>query len=290
MRRTRGAGTRTGGRPARIWPVHEVLSQTIELDEQPVHLLRAGDDEVPVLYLHGVPSSADDWLPFLREGGGIAVDLPGFGRTGKRGDLDFTADGWARWLPRLLDAVGVGRVRLCVHDWGAAGLLWAAREPGRVQRVAVLNGAPLVDGLALPRWARVLGLPGVGEFAIGIAATPWVLRRIVRDGIAEGAEPGEAWFRDLAARFDQGTQRALLHLVRAATPAAREEASRALRALDVPALVAWGLRDPWNGPRVAQAYAALLPRSEAIELPDAGHWPWLEEPSLVGRVLEFLRA
>ncbi len=81
--------------------VTEVQPHTIELDDQPVFFLRAGDDDVPVLYLHGVPTSADDWLPFLREGGGIAVDLPGFGRTGKRGDGDFTVDGWARWLPAV---------------------------------------------------------------------------------------------------------------------------------------------------------------------------------------------
>ena len=46
--------------------MNEVQSHTIELDDQPVFFLRAGDDDVPVLYLHGVPTSADDWLPFLR--------------------------------------------------------------------------------------------------------------------------------------------------------------------------------------------------------------------------------
>jgi pimeloyl-ACP methyl ester carboxylesterase len=267
----------------------EVQAATFELDEQPVHVLRAGNDELPILYLHGVPTSADDWLPFLREGGGIAVDLPGLGRSGKRGDGDFTAEGWARWLPRMLDAIGVERVRLCVHDWGAAGLMWAAREPERVERVAVINGAPLVGGLPLPRHGRVLALPGVGEVAVGLA-TPWVLRRELRKGIAEGAEPPRAWFDDVGARFDQGTQRAVLRLFRAATAAFREEAGRTLRTLDVPALVAWGARDPWHPPRVAHAYAALLPQSELIELPDAGHWPWLEDPALVGRVVGFLRA
>ena len=267
----------------------EVPSHTIELDDQPVFFLRAGDDDVPVLYLHGVPTSADDWLPFLREGGGIAVDLPGFGRTGKRGDGDFTVDGWARWLPRFLDAIGVDRVRLCAHDWGAAGLLWAARQPGRVARVAVLNGAPLAGGLELPRHARMLALPGVGEVGVGLA-TPWVLRRRLRRGIAEGAEPERAWFDDIGSRFDQGTQRAVLRLFRAATPAAREAAGRELRTLDVPALVVHGAEDPWLPARTAQAYAALLPQSELLEVPGAGHWPWLEDPALVGRVLRFLRS
>jgi pimeloyl-ACP methyl ester carboxylesterase len=266
----------------------EILSQTFELDDQPVFLLRAGHDDVPVLYLHGLPTSADDWTPFLQRGGGIALDLPGFGRSGKRGDGDFTVEGWSRWIPRVLDALGVERVRLCVHDWGAAGLVWAAREPHRVQRVAVVNGAPLVGGLALPRIERVVALPGVGEVAVGLA-TPWVLRRILRKGIAEGAEPTGAWFADIGARFDQGTQRAVLRLLRAATPAAREEAGRALRTLDVPALVAWGTGDPWSPPRNGQAYAAVLPQSELVELPGAGHWPWLEEPALVDRILRFLR-
>jgi pimeloyl-ACP methyl ester carboxylesterase len=262
--------------------------QTIELDDQPVFLLRAGHDDVPVLYLHGVPTSADDWTAFLEQGGGIALDLPGFGRSGKRGDGDFTVEGWARWIPRVLDALGVERVRLCVHDWGAAGLVWAVREPHRVERVAVINGAPLVGGLPLARVGRMLALPGIGEIGVGLA-TPWVLRRMLRKGIAEGAEPPQAWFDDVGARFDQGTQRALLRLLRAATPAAREEAGRALRTLDVPALVAWGARDPWFPTRHGQAYAAVLPQSELVVLPDAGHWPWLEDPALVGRILRFLR-
>jgi pimeloyl-ACP methyl ester carboxylesterase len=278
----REAGPRGYGR------VMEILSQTIELDDQPAFLLRAGHDDVPVLYLHGVPTSADDWTPFLQQGGGIALDLPGFGRSGKRGDGDFTVEGWSRWIPRVLDELGVERVHLCVHDWGAAGLVWAAREPHRVGRVAVVNGAPLVGGLALPRVERMLALPGVGEVGVGLA-TPWVLRRALGKGIAEGAEPPQAWFDDIGARFDQGTQRAVLRLLRAATPAAREEAGRALRTLEVPALVVWGARDPWFPTRNGQAYAAVLPASELVELPEAGHWPWLEEPSLVERILGFLR-
>ena len=48
---------------------------------------------LPVLYLHGVPTDGDDWLSFLEQTGGFAPDLPGFGRSSKRGDLDFSMDG-----------------------------------------------------------------------------------------------------------------------------------------------------------------------------------------------------
>ena len=38
-----------------------------------------------VLYLHSVPTSSDDWRELLAVTGGIAPDLPGFGRSGKAG-------------------------------------------------------------------------------------------------------------------------------------------------------------------------------------------------------------
>ena len=46
----------------------------------------------------------------------------------------------------------------------------------------------------------------------------------------------------------------------------------------MPALVAWGMKDPYIPARFGREYAAALPRAELLELPDAGHWPWLDEP------------
>src|SRR4051812_13331550 len=103
-----------------------VTETTIELDDQPVFLRRAGNAAVPVLFLHGIPTNSFDWLAPLALGGGIAVDLPGFGQSGKRGDLDYSLAGHVRFLGRLLDALDIDRIRLCMHDWGAAvGLAWA---------------------------------------------------------------------------------------------------------------------------------------------------------------------
>ena len=152
----------------------------------------------------------------------------------------------------------------------------------------MLNGAPLAGRLPLPPHARLLALPGLGEVAVGLARR--VMRRMLRKGIAEGAEPDPAWFDDVMARFDQGTQRAVLRLFRAATPAAREQAGRELRELDVPALVVHGERDPWHPPRTGQAYAAVLPQSELPRAPGAaGSLAVARGSGRVGRVLGFLR-
>jgi pimeloyl-ACP methyl ester carboxylesterase len=70
-----------------------VTEHTETLHDQPLFWRGADGDEPPVLYLHGVPTSSDDWIAFLERTGGLAPDLPGFGRTGKRGDNDYTMAG-----------------------------------------------------------------------------------------------------------------------------------------------------------------------------------------------------
>ena len=50
------------------------------------------------LYLHGIPTSSDDFVPFLERTGGVAPDLIGFGRSGKGGHLDYSIDGHADFV------------------------------------------------------------------------------------------------------------------------------------------------------------------------------------------------
>ena len=148
-------------------------------------------------------------MPFLERAGGIAADLPGFGRSSKRGDFDFTIEGYGRWLDRFAEHVGLERVRLVVHDWGAgAGLPWAMRRAERVERLAIVDAVPLLPGYRWHRVARVWRTRGLGEVAVGLT-TRFTLRRALPRPVAELAWP----------HFDQGTQRAILRLYRGADPA-----------------------------------------------------------------------
>jgi len=262
--------------------VPPVTDHTITLDGQPVFFRRAGADPVPALYLHGVPTCSDDWLPFLQRGGGLAPDLPGFGRSGKRGDGDFTPAGYARFVERFLAAVEVERVRLCVHDWGAAGLLWAARQPERVERLVVMDAVPFLPGYRWHPWARVWRTALLGELAMGFTS-----RRALR--LARPRLPREVV--DAAApHFDQGTQRAILRLYRAAPEDALAALGRDLHAVGAPALVVWGERDPYVDPAFARAYADALPNARWSEVAGAGHWPWLQRPEVIDEVVDFLAA
>lgn len=238
-----------------------------------------GAGRAPVLYVHGNPTSADDWLPFLARTGGVAPDLPGWGRSSKRGDGDFTMTGLGRFTGAFADALGIDRVRLVVHDWGAAALQWAIANPSRVERLVVVDAVPLLEGYRWHRWARVWRTPGLGELAMGFSSRG-VLRRALPGGVGEQA----------AAHWDEGTQRAVLRLYRSAPPHALAAAGRDLARLrGVPSLVVWGAGDPYLGTELAERYAEVLD-ARLVVRDGAGHWPWVDAPDLVDEVAAFLRS
>ena len=89
--------------------------------------------------------------------------------------------------------------------------------------------------------------------------------------------------------LDHGTQRAILVLHRSASPAALAAAGARLGAVDAPALVVWGERDPWLPCALAGDLAAALGGdTEIVRVEDAGHWPWLDDPGAIGCVTAFL--
>ncbi len=266
----------------------DVDEHTIELDEGPVFYRSSAYQGDPVLYLHGAPTSSDDWVPFLERVGGIAPDLPGFGRTSKSGHLDYSMSGHANFLERFLAELGIGRVMLVAHDWGAGGgLVLAQRNPSRVERLVLCDATPLLDGFEWHRLARMWRSPVIGELTMG-AISRWMLAR----GLRRGSERPEVWTNDRLAmvweQFDQGTQRAMLRLHRDADPSRLAAAGLGLEDLDMPALILWGEDDPWLRSELAQRYAERLPEAEVEVIEGAGHWPWLDRPELVERVAAFL--
>jgi pimeloyl-ACP methyl ester carboxylesterase len=237
----------------------------------PVSWLRAPCGDPPVLYVHGVPDSAELWTPFLRLSGGIAVDLPGFGASGKPAQWPYSLDGYARFLPAFLDALELERVRLVAHDWGAVALTLA----GRIERLVAIDVVPL---LPAHRWhwvARAWRTPGLGELAMGFTGGA-MLRRLGGLSAAHAEE--------VLRHFDHGTQRAILKLYRA-----ERTVTAPLDAVTAPALVVWGEHDRYLEPAWADRVATALGGPAEVEIvPGAGHWPWLDRPELVQRIAQFL--
>jgi pimeloyl-ACP methyl ester carboxylesterase len=261
-----------------------VDEHTIEVAGSPVFYRTAGATAPePVVYLHGVPTSSDDWLGLLERTGGIAPDLIGFGRSGKGGHLDYSIQGYATFLERLLDHLRIERLRLVAHDWGAVpGLVFAQRHPDRVTRVVLVDAIPLLDGFHWHGPARLFRRPLLGELAMG-GTNRWLLARTLR----RGGPWSDERIATVYDQLDQGTQRAILRLHRAAGEPELAAAGRDLHNVTAPALILWGERDPWLNPQLADRYATALPARVRM-FPNAGHWPWLEDPAAAEAIAEFL--
>ncbi len=105
-----------------------------------------GTGGTPLVLLHGLGSSAQDWerqLPaFSRHRRVIAPDLRGFGRSSRLhrivGPVDYAND-----LNHLLDALSLDRIDLLGYSLGGAiAFQFALVAPDRLRRLIILNSTP----------------------------------------------------------------------------------------------------------------------------------------------------
>ena len=273
-----------------------VVTSTPAIDGLVTPLSSVGDpsSSEAVVFVHGNPGSRRDWddllsrvAPFAR---GIALDMPGFGHAERPRNFSYTVEGYARFLSAALDALGVERTHLVLHDFGGPwGLEWAIANPDRFASVVLINTGALVDY----RWhylAKIWRTPVAGE-AFQATTTRSGLRMALRHGNPRGLP--RAFVDRMYDDTDAGTTRAVLSLYRAADDPGADgrRQAEALAPLDRPALVVWGAHDPYIPVAIAERQRAAFPSAQIAVLEDSGHWPFADDPDGVGRHVEpFLRA
>lgn len=241
----------------------------------------------PTLYVHGVPTNADDWTPFLQRTGGAAVDLIGFGRSEKPMHFDGSIGSYNAFLQAFIAQLGWERFNLVVNDWGALALVTAQELHERVARYVAINAVPLLPGYKWHRLARVWRTPLFGELAMGLT-TKSLAKRLARPARPDGEPLPDEMIESIWSHFDHGTQRAILKLYRGAPPKMLAQAGERFELLTAPGLVVWGEHDPFIAPAFGERYAETLPNARLELLPDAGHWPWLDRPDVIELTANFL--
>jgi pimeloyl-ACP methyl ester carboxylesterase len=153
--------------------IPEVTHHHIALADIDLHYVSAGSDGTPVLLVHGFPES---WWAFHKlipllaaEHRVIAVDLPGFGDSGKA-PQDSTSATAAETLRLLIDELDLGAVHLTGQDIsGPTTFRLAAVHPELVRSFAAIEtGLP---GFGLEMLADVTH---GGTWHIGVLAAPGI--------------------------------------------------------------------------------------------------------------------
>ena len=251
------------------------------------------DGDEAVVFVHGNPGSSRDWeflgaqvADFARV---VAPDMPGYGHADKPADFPYTVDGYARHLAGLLDALGVRRAHLVLHDFGGPwGLMWAALNPERYASTVLIN-CGVLPGYKWHRFARIWRTPVLGELA-QLLSNRAAFHKALNEG--QPRRLPKEFLDRMYDDYDAGTKRAVLRLYRATDPdrnAARFQA--ALRPLDRPTLVIWGARDPYIDVAYAERQRETFPSATVNVLEQSGHWPFADDPERVSALLvPFLRA
>jgi pimeloyl-ACP methyl ester carboxylesterase len=245
-----------------------------------------------VVFLHGSPGSADDWLDLLPRAGeltrSVAFDLPGFGEAEKPRDWDYAPASFASFIAAALDGLGIELAHLVMSDIGGVGVFWAAAHP------EAFAGAVMIDTGAFVgyRWhwvARLHRAPIVGR-VVALMSRP-ALGAVMRIYDRAPRKLPAAVIDRWRGTYDWGSRRAMLRFYRSAPPATFERVVPALRRLDRPALVLWGAHDRFVPVVQAQRQRESFPSAEVVVFERSGHFPHLDDAEGVAAVvIPFLEA
>ncbi|MDD0844120.1 alpha/beta fold hydrolase [Pseudomonas sp. Gutcm_11s] len=262
-----------------------VRHQRLDLDGVDIFYREAGPPDAPVLLLpHGYPCSSYEFrnlMPLLADRWRLlAPDFPGCGYSATPYDFSYGFDGYAHFLARFTNQLGVEHFALYLHDFGSQiGLRLAISRPQRITALILQNGDIYEDQLG-PKYAALkhffahpsdearatlaeaVSLEGFrGEFLNDVepplaALIPpdlwqlhWSLTTPLRKRIAlqviAGLKDNLAWFPHYQAY---------------------------LRQHQPPTLILWGPRDGYMPEGSARAYLRDLPGAELHLFDDGGHW------------------
>jgi len=237
-------------------------------------------DGAVVIALHGFPQDRRSWDPLARELSAagrrvLAPDQRGYSPLARpAGRAPYRRSRLVSDILALADTAGATTFDLIGHDWGGM-VAWdlASRHPRRVRTLTVFSTphpAAFRDALVRGRqllhswYMAALQIPWLPEATARAAGPGRVGAALHRDGLSH-----EAASRYAARICSPSSARGPIGWYRAMPLDWR----RAVPAVDVPTLYAWGARDPYLTRAAADATARYVTAAFRFEvLEAAGHW------------------
>ena len=274
--------------------------EEITLHGHSVSYRRAGWGPVVVL-IHGITGSSLTWEeviePLAEHYTVVAPDLLGHGESAKpRGDYSLGA--YASGVRDLLQAIGHDRATVVGHSLGGGvAMQFAYQFPERCERLVLVSSGGL--GREVHMLLRAAALPG-SEFVLPLLAAPGLISRLdtvgaflSRLGLRAGADLDEMW-RGFSSLSDAGARAAFIHTLRTILDPGGQRVSatdRLYLAAEMPTLILWGERDPIIPYRHGLRASEMMPGSRFVTFPDAGHFPYRDDPRrFVRELTDFLES
>ena len=249
-------------------------------------------DGPPVLFLHGLGGSWQNWLEnlphFSRTHRVIALDFPGFGAS-PMPPWQLSIPAYGRFLRDFCERVGVERVSVVSNSMGGfIATELAINEPDRVDDLVLVSAAGIT-------WARARREPAEMAARMVRAAAPLALRfelsAIRRPKIRRQLFSG-LWYKPNALRRELIWEQIVPALQSPGTFDAMRtlvgyDIRHRLQEIEVPTLVVWGRQDGVVPVPAALTYKERIgDNAELVIFDRCGHMPELERPVRFNRLVE----
>jgi haloalkane dehalogenase len=255
-------------------------------------------EEPAIVLMHGFPDNLhlyDRLVPHLSGRRVVLFDFLGWGRSEKPEGYPYTADNQTRDLDAVIEHLGLESVVLVAHDAsGPPAIDWALWHPERTAALVLLNtyysrtlAARLPEAIFLfstPVLRNVARFVS-GRFDLFRRMYWWqVGRRFIRDE-AVRKEFVPLFFEQFASTPSTKPAFFSLNADLRGTVRSRSGAEPEMRAFGRLVRIIFGGADPYLNAEVARHFHDLFPNSELFLLPTARHFPQLDEPGEVSRLI-----
>ncbi|MBE9043746.1 alpha/beta hydrolase [Pleurocapsales cyanobacterium LEGE 10410] len=241
-----------------------------EVNYQAPQGLPSSDAESLMLLVHGAGGSSRHWQPMLSQLDSklfpLAVDLPGHGATS--GTVPNSIEAVADFLAAFLTALNLEQ-QICYVGQslgGLIGLQFALTYPQRVERLVLMTTA-----------AKIQLHP---DFLASALSGEWDLATLSQSFAPEIPETVKNLvlneFRHTRLDLDAADFMGISQV----------DLSDAIITLEIPTMILTGGDDVIISPRKGRLLKKQLPNARLVNIPDAGHYLQVEQPSEVAREIE----
>ncbi len=251
--------------------------QQAQVDGIDIHYYEGGPaDAETIVMIHGFGANRDNWLRFARHFTSryhvIALDLPGFGESGKP-DIDYSVTGQTSRLHDFINVLGLETPHLIGNSMGGhIAALYAARYPSQVASVALLDNA----GIASPKASEMFQMIERGEPNPLVVRQPEDFDKLMRFVFVSPPPMPDALKRHFAEQSMANREHydhIFAQLRDRYVPLEPE-----LPKIQVPTLVLWGDQDRVLDVSSIEVMKPLLKKPTVVVMKDCGHAPMLERP------------
>ncbi|MBU3554358.1 alpha/beta fold hydrolase [Polynucleobacter sp. UB-Piko-W3] len=244
---------------------------------------------IPIVFLHGFGASLQTWETWAQalseDYRVISVDLPGFGLTGEDPSGIYTDQRSVEVLEAFLKELNIPKVVLVGNSMGGK-FAWqfAAHYPNQVAKLVLISP----DGYASPgiEYGKKPDVPAIADLYRYFFSKAF---------LAMNLEPAYANPKTLSdALVNRYYDLMLAPGVRGAILARMQQTVLqdpvpSLASIQVPTLLIWGEKDAFIPISNSNDYLKVMPNAKRVSLPNIGHLPQEEQPSIgLAALKEFL--